>query len=185
MSQRDRKKSGRLRRTSRFAEQAYCWRYVDHALVEAGQPCETRGYGVLAVVPPHQVDEIYTDAQKLKLHWQAIIIAYARTPTGEEYREWAWVRSEQRFRAEGDRITPLLEAANTAAMAAIDEGDDVYARAVLMSPWTARNALSPYRLASRLKLQIGLTDAELDDISAWGQTQPQAVKLGIEESTES
>lgn len=58
MTQQRKKRAARLRRAGRFCQQAYCWRYVDHAQVDAGGDVTERGYGVLAMVAPHQVDAI-------------------------------------------------------------------------------------------------------------------------------
>jgi hypothetical protein len=167
MSHQQKKRASRLRRASRFCQQAYCWRYVDHAQVDAGGEITERGYGVLAMVPPHQVDAIYGDAQRLAMHWQVILIAYARNAAGEEYREWGWVHSRNAFRAEGDRITPLIEVANQQAMAGVDEGDEVFARGVIMAPWTAGGGVTPDRLAARLKTRLRLEDHEIQAIRCW------------------
>lgn len=64
----------------RVVRLAYCWRYVDHARAEAGEPLpdEHHGYNLLVPAAQEKIDAAYNLASGVARHWQVIVVAYIR-----------------------------------------------------------------------------------------------------------
>tara|TARA_R110002051_G_scaffold309855_5_gene382731 strand:- start:2654 stop:3262 length:609 start_codon:yes stop_codon:yes gene_type:complete len=162
LSQRDRNKMAQMTRL------VYCWRYIDHARAEAGEPIADHhhGYNMLSIANQEKIDATYTVASATLRHWQAIVVAYVRDGD-QEYRSWAWAQTKQPIIAAGDGINPLLAYANDVALEGLEGNAACYARATIMAPWDAKHPIRPDRYAARLQSRLGLTKDDVLGIGEW------------------
>lgn len=178
-SKRDKKalsarKRNKMRQMTRLL---YSWRYVDHARAEAGEPIPDhhQGFNLLTPSTPEKIKSTYTIAINTPMHWQVIVIGYVRDGD-DEYRSWAWIKSERPIVAAGDGITPLLAQANDIALEGLEGSDDCYARATIMAPFDASHPISPDRYAARLQKRLGLTKDEVLALADWGEPETMSVE---------
>lgn len=160
----------------RSMRQVYCWRYVDHARAEAGEPIpeSDHGYNLLVPSTPRMIDFAYDLASHHPMHWQVLVISYLRHE-GETSRLWAWVKSQTPIVAAGEGITPLLTHALDAVRS--DEEDaECFARATIMAPWDDQHPIRPDRLAGRLQTKLGLTKEEVLSLSEWDAPETAVIE---------
>lgn len=157
----------------------YSWRYIDHARAEAGDPIADKhhGFNLLAIATQEKIEAAYTVATSTPRHWQAIVIGYVNDGE-QEYRSWAWVKTQTPIVAAGDGITPLLAQANDIALEGLEENDNCYARATIMAPFDANHPIRPDRYAARLQSRLGLTKAEVLALENWDE--PETINVEVE-----
>ena len=170
LSQRERNALDRMMRL------VYCWRYVDHARAEAGEPipASSHGYNLLTVATPAKVDAAYALASNTPMHWQVLVIGYVQHGD-EEYHSWAWLKSKTPIIAAGEGITPLLAQANDIAMDGLEDDAHCFARATIMAPWDEQHPIRPDRLAGRLQTRLGLSKEEVLALGDWGEPETMAI----------
>lgn len=140
-------------------------------------------YGFLAPVPMAKRGETVRLANLAPQHWQILCIVYFRDPWGKEYREHAWVRTNQRLAAwlpmtdeQGepirdengdvlyeDQLSPLIE---PTLRAAEDGGNarQIIDRAVVLRPWSkAWPSIAP--TLRRLREPLELSEEEIQALT--------------------
>jgi hypothetical protein len=133
-----------------MARLAYSWGWIDHTLVESGEPIPDCHHciNLLAIATPEKIEATYTVANGTLRHWQSIVIIYVRDGE-DEYRSWAWVKTHIHIIESGNCIRPLVTQATNNVLEGIDGESSCYARATTLEPWDANYAICPGRYAVR------------------------------------